>query len=44
MILEGLNILQIKNPGKKDEIYVSDFLDFSIFIDAKVEYIKEIIC
>jgi len=41
LILEGLNILQVKNPGKKDEIYVSDFLDFSIFIDAKVEYIKE---
>ena len=33
--------MQVKNPGRKDEIYVSDFLDFSIFIDAKVEYIKE---
>ena len=31
--------MQVKNPGRKDEIYVSDFLDFSIFIDAKVEYI-----
>ncbi len=41
LILEGLNILQVKSPGRQDEIYVSDFLDFSIFIDSKVEYIKE---
>jgi type I pantothenate kinase len=40
LILEGLNILQVNKLGKKDEIYVSDFLDFSIFIDANVEDIK----
>jgi len=41
LILEGLNILEVKNNIGNDEIYVSDFLDFSIFIDANVEYIKE---
>jgi type I pantothenate kinase len=41
LIIEGLNILQVNSLGRQDEIYVSDFLDFSIFIDSKVEYIKE---
>ncbi|WP_337860794.1 type I pantothenate kinase [Ferroplasma sp.] len=41
LILEGLNILQVNKLGRQNEIYVSDFLDFSIFIDANVEYIKE---
>lgn len=41
LILEGLNILQVNKLGRRDEIYVSDFLDFSVFIDANVDDIKE---
>ncbi len=41
LILEGLNILQIDHSKTINQIYVSDFLDFSIFIDANVEYIKQ---
>jgi type I pantothenate kinase len=41
LIIEGLNILQVNSSGKQNEIYVSDFLDFSIFIDANVKYIKQ---
>ena len=41
LILEGLNILQIDHSKTANQIYVSDFLDFSIFIDANVGYIKE---
>ena len=41
LIIEGLNILQVNSLGRQDEIYVSDFLDFSIFIDADVQYIKQ---
>ena len=41
IILEGLNILQIDHSKTTNQIYVSDFLDFSIFIDANVEYIKQ---
>ena len=31
MILEGLNLLQ---PGRASDLFVSDFFDFSIYIDA----------
>ena len=41
LILEGLNILQVDNSRASNHIYVSDFLDFSIFIDAAVEYVKQ---
>ena len=41
LILEGLNILQIDHSKTANQIYVSDFLDFSIFIDSNVEYIKQ---
>ena len=41
LIIEGLNILQVNSLGRQDEIYVSDLLDFSIFIDADVQYIKQ---
>ncbi|MBE2898715.1 type I pantothenate kinase [Pasteurellaceae bacterium 20609_3] len=42
LILEGLNVLQTsahhaKNP---DRLFVSDFVDFSIFVDAKESLLK----
>ena len=44
LIIEGLNILQIgdgMNHGMPKPVYVSDFLDFSIFVDAPEEWIRE---
>lgn len=43
LILEGLNILQtgVQKPGQQPAIFVSDFFDFSIFVDADVEVIKQ---
>ncbi|QRF74832.1 pantothenate kinase [Thermoplasmatales archaeon] len=44
LIIEGLNILQIGdgiNHGMPKPVYVSDFIDFSIFVDAPEEWIRE---
>lgn len=43
LILEGLNILQTgqQNAVEQETIFVSDFLDFSIFVDAETEIIKQ---
>ncbi len=43
VIIEGLNILQtgITIPQKMPELFVSDFLDFSIYVDAEIESIKQ---
>lgn len=43
LIVEGLNIFQtgIQKPGQQPSIYVSDFLDFSIFVDADVDVIRQ---
>ncbi len=43
LILEGLNILQTsaQKPGQSASIFVSDFFDFSIFVDADVDVIKQ---
>ncbi|AUI72290.1 type I pantothenate kinase [Companilactobacillus alimentarius] len=38
LIVEGINVLQLPH---KEQIYVSDFFDFSIYIDAEVENIEE---
>ncbi|MDH2926022.1 type I pantothenate kinase [Lonepinella koalarum] len=38
LILEGLNVLQIST---KAEIFVSDFVDFSIYVDAEEELLKK---
>lgn len=38
LILEGLNILQINKTYSR--VYISDLIDFSIFVDSKEEYIK----
>jgi len=43
VILEGLNILQtgIKRSGDQSRVFVSDFFDFSLFVDAETDTIKE---
>lgn len=43
LILEGLNILQSgpQKPGQQSAVFVSDFFDFSIFVDADVDVIKK---
>ena len=38
LIVEGLNVLQQPGPGKA--LTVSDFFDFSIYVDARTEDIK----
>lgn len=39
LILEGLNVLQ---TGKKSKnVFVSDFVDFSIYVDAEEDLLKE---
>lgn len=42
IILEGLNILQTGFPlsVKQPKCFVSDYIDFSIYVDAKTEHIK----
>ena len=42
LILEGLNVLQGSNghPGDGDRPFVSDFFDFSIYVDAAEEHIR----
>ncbi len=42
VIIEGLNILQTgaQRPNQPPRIFVSDYLDFSIFVDADSEVIK----
>lgn len=41
LIIEGLNILQIPEVTESQRIYVSDFIDFSIFVHAEVNIIKD---
>lgn len=38
LIIEGINVLQ--NPYN-EEIYLSDFCDFSVYLDAEIDNIKE---
>lgn len=38
LIVEGINVLQLPH---NEQIYVSDFFDFSIYIDAEVKDIEE---
>ncbi|WP_096434994.1 type I pantothenate kinase [Alteribacter populi] len=38
VIVEGINVLQVTNDGRDiPEVFVSDFFDFSIYVDAKEE-------
>lgn len=39
LILEGLNVLQTGN-GKANQVFVSDFVDFSIYVDADENLLK----
>ncbi|MCW2913542.1 MAG: pantothenate kinase [Actinomycetia bacterium] len=38
LIVEGLNVLQVPAPGS---LAVSDFFDFSIYVDARVEHTRQ---
>lgn len=40
LILEGLNVLQ-PNRNQANELFVSDFVDFSIYVDAEEDLLKE---
>ncbi len=45
IIIEGLNVLQTNRGGTEDlkqaaQLFVSDFFDFSIYVDADVEHIR----
>ncbi len=40
VIVEGLNVLQTGNPGASPRRFVSDFFDFSVFVDAPAELIE----
>lgn len=39
LIVEGLNILQTNHGRTPDQVFVSDFLDFSIYVDADEDLI-----
>jgi type I pantothenate kinase len=43
MILEGLNVLQtgVGNPRSESPVFVSDYFDFSIYVDADEDHIKQ---
>ncbi len=41
LILEGLNVLQPPRAGAHTPLVVSDFFDFSIYVDARPEDIKQ---
>lgn len=43
VIIEGLNILQtgLPRPGHQPTLFVSDFLDFTIFVDAEIDAIRQ---
>lgn len=43
VILEGLNILQTRtdNPFTERQIFLSDYFDFSLFVDADTDLIKQ---
>lgn len=43
LILEGLNVLQsgMDYPNEKPRIFVSDFVDFSIYVDADEQKLEE---
>ena len=42
VILEGLNVLQtaLNEPSQAHRVFVSDFVDFSIFVDADMDLLK----
>jgi type I pantothenate kinase len=40
LIIEGLNILQMPDIAETQRVYVSDFIDFNIFVTAPIAMIK----
>lgn len=40
VIVEGLNVLQTGNAGSSPRRFVSDFFDFSVYVDAPAELIE----
>lgn len=40
LIVEGLNVLQSGSSDEEHPIFVSDYFDFSIYVDAAVEHIR----
>ena len=40
LILEGLNVLQVGTPGNEATEFVSDYFDFSIYIDANEQDVE----
>ena len=42
LIVEGLNVLQRGSPGaRRSQIFVSDFFDFSIYVDANEQHLQQ---
>jgi type I pantothenate kinase len=41
LILEGLNVLQGADAGEGERPFVSDFFDFSIYVDAEEAHVRE---
>jgi type I pantothenate kinase len=41
LIIEGLNVLQVGRPSEAATEFVSDYFDFSIYIDADEAHIEE---
>ena len=43
LVVEGLNMLQagLQEPSEGHMVFVSDYCDFSIYVDAREEHIKE---
>jgi type I pantothenate kinase len=43
LVVEGLNMLQagLQEPSEGHMVFVSDYCDFSIYVDAQEEHIKE---
>lgn len=40
VIVEGLNVLQTSRSERSSRVFVSDFFDFSIYIDASIEDLR----
>ncbi len=41
LLVEGLNVLQSGTHRDGDTVFVSDFFDFSIYVDAAIDHIRE---
>lgn len=41
LIVEGLNVLQTNTADTQSKLFVSDFFDFSIYVDAPVDLIEQ---